>query len=186
MVGSTQWTTCSYAKPRPLRGTAPHFGWTTQFNGVYQVCNHCMLTQSTQLGCSCTWALAFIQSHKLVQLMLTRKLHKHYDEDKELRPFEPCHEGWTLLVHPHVYILAQGARRKPVDFLPKSALRIWWFSHFWTVFRESCHFSSKWNHLWHQNASLALKMVKITSINYASNSHNLLIIATWGDGVKWK
>ena len=38
------------------------------FNGVYQVCKHCMLTQSTQVGCSCAWALAFIQSHKLVQL----------------------------------------------------------------------------------------------------------------------
>ena len=55
----------------------PHSRWTTQFNGV---CNHCMLTQSTQLVCSCAWAVASIQSHKLAQFMPTQKPHKRYIE----------------------------------------------------------------------------------------------------------
>ena len=182
----------------------PNSGWATQFNGVYQVCNHCMRTQSTQLGCSCAWALASTQSRKLVQFMHTQKPHKCYDEGEELHPFKPCHErmappcappcvhfsagvtpknctavhghwpppkvtNWCSLCihrshtsatikaasctpsnpatrgwHPLLYILVQGARWK-TGFFPKVC---WWFSHFWTIFWESCRFSNKWNRLW--------------------------------------
>ena len=78
----------------------------------------CMLTQSTQLGCSCAWVLAFTQMHKLVQFMLMQKPHKCYNEGWGLCPFEPCHEeetppsSWT----PHLYILAQKVRRNSGDF----------------------------------------------------------------------
>ena len=151
MVGSTQWTAFGYAKPRPLRAPPPHSGWTTQFNGVYQVCTHCVLTQSTQLGCSRAWALASTQSHKLAQFMPVQK------------PYKCCNEGrgWTLPLRgtPRVYILAQGRAETPWIFFSKSALRIWWF-HTFGSFSESCSFSCKWNRLCCKNASIALKRLK--------------------------
>ena len=93
-------------------------GWTTcQFSGVYQVCHHCMLTQSTQLGCSCAWVLAFTQTHKLVQFMLIQKPHKHYNEGKGLCPFEPCcEEGTSPSCTPRLHILAQGHTENPWIF----------------------------------------------------------------------
>ena len=137
--------TYNYSRPWPAPPGEPLFasqnhahsgrlptesGWTTQFNGNYQVCHHCMLTQSTQVGCSCAWALAFTQTHKLVQFMPTQNPHKHYDE-------------------------GEGLCWKPVDFFPESALCIWWFSHIWTISWENCPFSSKWNRLWCLKASLS-------------------------------
>ena len=115
MVGSTSWTAFGYVKPCPLRGTAPE---TTQINGGYQICKHCML--STQLRCSSAWALAFIQSHKLEQFTPTQKPHGHYNEGEGLCTFEPCcKKGQPLSCTPHVYVLAQGAHRKTVEFFPK-------------------------------------------------------------------
>ena len=88
-----------------------------------------MLTQSTQLGCSCVWALASTQTHKLVQSTPTQKLYKHYDEGEGLCPFELRHEGGHPLVHPRVYVFAQRARRKTVEFFPQSLLYISGDSH---------------------------------------------------------
>ena len=77
-------------------------------NGVYQICNYCMLTQCTQLECNCAWGLTFNQSYKLVQFMPMQKPHKCCNEGKGLRPFKPCHVGRHPLVHPCVYALMQG------------------------------------------------------------------------------
>ena len=83
-------TDLAYTSLECYRTPPPQSGWTTQFNGVYQVCKHCMLTQSTQLGCSCAWALASTQTHKLVQSMPMQKPYNWYNEGAGLRPFKPC------------------------------------------------------------------------------------------------
>ena len=162
MIGSTWWTTFCLAKPCTLGGTAPQPGWTTQFNGVYKVCKHCMLTQSMQLGCSCAWAST--QTHKLVQSMPMQKPYKRYDEGEGLRPFEPCREGGTppSCTPPCVRFSAGGAPKKCGFFSQKSALRIWWFSHVWTFSWENCAFSSKWNRLWRLKASFTIKGLTTT------------------------
>ena len=82
-----------------------------------------MFTQSTHLGCSCAWVLAFIQSHKLVQFTPMQKPHKHYNESRRLRPFELCREERTPLCT-HVYVLAHRMHQKPVDFFPKNLLYV--------------------------------------------------------------
>ena len=93
-----------------------------------------------------------------------QKPHKHYDEGEELCRFEPCHkEG-----HPLVHVLAQEARRKTMDFFPKICSTYLVIFTPWTVFWESCHFSSEWNHLWFINASLALKWLTNVLKNYGS------------------
>ena len=57
---------------------------------------------------------------KLVQFMPTQKPHKHYNEGEELCSFKPCRErGAPPSCTLHVYVLAQGACQKPVDFFPK-------------------------------------------------------------------
>ena len=109
--------------------------------GVYQVCKHCMLTQSAQPGCSCVWALASTQTRRLVQSMPTQKPYKRYDEGEGLHPFEPCCKGDTPLVHPRVYVLAQRAHRKSVDFFPKvCSTYLVIFTHLDLFLRELCFF----------------------------------------------
>ena len=112
----------------------PQPGWTTQFNGVYKVCKHCMLTQSIQLGCSCAWAST--QTHKLVQSMPMQKPYKCYNEGKRLHSFEPCREKGHPLMHPPCERFSAGSVPKNHGLL-KSALRIWCFSHIWTFSWEN-------------------------------------------------
>ena len=49
-------------------------------------------------------------------------------------------------------------------FSPKSVLRIWWFSHLWTLSWENCAFSSKWNRLWRLKASFAIKGLTLDGV----------------------
>ena len=104
-----------------------------------------MLTQSTQLGCSCAWALASTQTHKLVQSTPTQKPYKHYNEGMGLRLFEPCRKGRHPLraPPPRVYVLAQGVRRKSVNFFPQSLLYIFGDFHTFGPFPEGIVLSSK-------------------------------------------
>ena len=108
----------------------PQSGQTTQFNGVYQVCKHSMLTQSTQVGCSCAWALAFYPKPQIGAVMPTQKPHN--PAARKVSP--PC--------APPICTFAQRVHWNSVDFFPISALCIWWFSQLWTIFWESCCFSS--------------------------------------------
>ena len=124
MIGSTQRTAYPLAKPRPLGGTAPQSGWTTQFIGVYQVCKHCMLTQSTQLGCSCAWVLAATQTHKLVLSMSMQKPCRSHTSTTmragavPLRTL-PRARGEHPLVHPPCVRFGTGGAPKSLDFFPK-------------------------------------------------------------------
>ena len=79
--------------------------------------------------------------------------------------------GGTPFVHPCVYVLAQGARRKTVDFFPKvySTYQVI-FTHLDLFLREYCPFSSKWNCLWHLKASFAIKGL-ICAIPSLGNTH---------------
>ena len=121
-----------------------------------------MLTQSTQLGCSCAWALASTQTHKLVcpcrshtsdtvrargcapSNPATRGIppsctspcvsfsagarRSHTSDTVRARgcaSSNPAARGDTPPRAPtHVYVLAQGARRTPVDFFHQSLLYI--------------------------------------------------------------
>ena len=57
--------------------------------------------------------------------MPTQKPHKRYNGGEKLCPFEPSREeGIPPSCTPHVYILAQGACRKSVDFFPQSLLYV--------------------------------------------------------------
>ena len=52
------------------------------------------------------------------------------------KPYKHCDEGKTPLVHPHVYVLVQGARRKSVDFFPQSLLYVFGDFHTFGPFPE--------------------------------------------------
>ena len=125
-----------------------------------------MLTQSTQLGCSYAWVLVGLHPKSQIGAV-----YAHAEATQVLRwrrgavPLRTLLWGGAPLCTPRVYVLAQGAHQKTGFFSPKSALRIWWFSHFWTVFWESC-FSSKWNRLWCKNTSIALKRLN-HDMNYS-------------------
>ena len=56
------------------------------------------------------------------------------DEGEGLRPFEPCQEsGTTSLMHPYVYVLAQGVHQKTADFFPKICSMYLVILHLWTI-----------------------------------------------------
>ena len=65
----------------------PQSGWTTQFNGVYQVANTACSHKVHSWG---AWALDSTQTHKLVQFMPVQKPYKCCNEGEGLYPFEPC------------------------------------------------------------------------------------------------
>ena len=99
-----------YAKPRPLRGTDSSI-WLNHPKGFTSfastACSHKVHSWGAPVR---AWVLAFIQSHKLVQMAM-QKPYKCYNEGKELHSFQPCCEGDSPLMHPppHVYVLVQGA-----------------------------------------------------------------------------
>ena len=113
-----------------------------------------MLTQSTQLGCSCAWALASTQTHKLVQSICPRR--SHTSTMMRARGCAPSNSA--------------------------SALRIWWFSHIWTFSWENCPFSSKWNRLWSIKASFAIKGLMLTKAR-PTMSYILLVIVDVANSV---
>ena len=76
---------------------------------------------------------------------------------------------------PCVRFSAGGAPKKFGFFSPKSVLRIWWFSHLWTLSWENCAFSSKWNRLWRLKASFAIKGLSVIfGDQYRLSSHSLV------------
>ena len=51
-------------------------------------------------------------------------------------PSNPAVRGDTPLVHPHVYVLAQGVRRKSLNFFPQSLLYVFGDFHMFGPFPE--------------------------------------------------
>ena len=127
----------------------PQSGWTTQFIGV-------SFNPNSQIGA------AYAHTEAIQALVRARGFTPSNN---------PAVRGDTPLCTPRVYVLAQGVHRKSVDFSPKSALRIWWFSHVWTFSWENCAFSSKWNHLWCLKALFAIK--GLTGLQSTACSHKV-------------
>ena len=156
MVGSTRWTAFRLAKPRPLGGTAPSI-WLNHpiywgLPGLQALHAHTKYTAGVQLCVG-------ISVHPNSQIGV---VYAHAEAIQALwwwwgaAPIRTLLQGRdTPLVHPPcVHFSAGGAPKK---HSPKSALRIWWFSHIWTFSWENCPFSSKWNRLWRLKASFAIK-----------------------------
>ena len=89
--------------------------------------------------------------------MPMQKPYKCCNGGEKLRPFEPCRKrGTPPSCTPHVYVLAQGARWKIVDFFPKvCSTYLVIFTHLDLFLRELFFF--KWNRLWRLKASFAIK-----------------------------
>ena len=76
----------------------------TKYTAGVQLCVGVGFHQNSQIGA--------VYAH-------TEAIHALQCEGKRQHPFEPCREEGHPLVHPHVYILAQGACQKTVDFFLK-------------------------------------------------------------------
>ena len=143
MIGSTRWTAFCLAKPRPLGGTALSI-WLNHpiywgLPGLQALHAHTKYTAGVQLCVG-------IGFHPNSQIGAA---HAHAEAIQVPPPLQKpykCYNG--------------GRKSAPLQthcFFPKSALRIWWFSHIWTFSWENCPFSSKWNRLWSLKASFTIK-----------------------------
>ena len=81
----------------------------------------------------------------------------------------PAARGDTPSWTPHLYVLAQRVHWNSRYFFPKICSTPV-SSDFHTIgpFPKSCHFSSKWNHLWRIKALLALKWLIIIHMQLLS------------------
>ena len=115
MIGSTQWTTFHLAKLCPLRGITPSI--CTQFNRVYY---HCMLTQSTQLECSCWLSPKPANWHSLYPC------RNHTSSAMKVRgcaPSNPAAKGNTLSCTP-ICTFNTGGALKICGFFPQNLFYI--------------------------------------------------------------
>ena len=185
MINSTRWTAFVSQNHASPGAPPPQSGWTTQFNRVYQVCQHCMLTQSTQLRCSRAWALAFTQTHNQHSL---RSCRSHISAAMTVRICAPLNPPCA----PPLACFRAGVCWKPVNFFSQNLLYM--ISHIWVISWENCPFSSKWNYLWCLKASLAIKGLNTLSTMMQCSmprprllSSDVLVfkISLWSPSILW-
>ena len=157
MIGSTRWTAFCLAKPRPLGGTAPSI-WLNHpiywgLPGLQALHAHLKYTAGVQL----CMGVSFHPNSQIGAVYVHAEAIQVLRWGRGAAPLRTLPQGGdTPLVHPRVYVLAQGACRKSVDFFSQSLLYVFGNFHTFGPFPERIVLF-KWNRLWRLKASFAIK-----------------------------